>query len=63
MRQEQDPIEGLKARMLEAGAADEAALKEIDKAVKAMISEAAEFAQNSAEPDPSELNTDIHVAA
>ena len=63
MRQEHDPIDLVKARLLELGAADEAALKEIDKAVKAIVAEAAEFAQNSPEPDPAELFTDILVDA
>ena len=37
----------------------ESLAKEIDKAVKAVIADAAEFAQNSAEPDPAELYTDV----
>jgi pyruvate dehydrogenase E1 component alpha subunit len=61
VRTEQDPIANLRTRLLESGAADEAALKEIDQAVKAVVTEAAEFAQQSPEPDPSELLTDILV--
>ena len=60
VRQEQDPIEGLKQRMLEQGAIGEDELKAIDKEVKALVSESAEFAQNSPEPDPSELYTDVY---
>ncbi|MDH3475558.1 MAG: pyruvate dehydrogenase (acetyl-transferring) E1 component subunit alpha [Rhodospirillales bacterium] len=63
VRQEQDPIEGLKARMLEGGVIEDAELKEIDRQVKAIVSEAAEFAQNSPEPDPSELYTDVYIEA
>jgi pyruvate dehydrogenase E1 component alpha subunit len=63
MRQEHDPIDLVKARLLDKGEADEVALKEIDKEVKAIVAEAAEFAQNSPEPDPSELYTDILVDA
>ncbi len=63
VRQEQDPIEGLKARLLEAGVVDADQLKEIDREVKAIVSDAAEFAQNSPEPDPSELFTDVYVEA
>ncbi|RMD62909.1 MAG: pyruvate dehydrogenase (acetyl-transferring) E1 component subunit alpha [Alphaproteobacteria bacterium] len=63
VRQERDPIERLRALILEQGAADEAGLKEIDREVKAIISEAAEFAQNSPEPDPSELYTDVYAEA
>jgi pyruvate dehydrogenase E1 component alpha subunit len=63
VRQEQDPIEGLKARLLEAGVVDADQLKETDREVKAIVSDAAEFAQNSPEPDPSELFTDVYVEA
>ena len=63
MRSEQDPIERLRQSLLDDGQIDEAGLKEIDKDVKAIVSEAAEFAQNSPEPDPSELWTDVYVEA
>ena len=63
VRQEQDPIEGLKARLLESGVVDADQLKEIDREVKAIVSDAAEFAQNSPEPDPSELYTDVYIEA
>ena len=63
VRSERDPIEHLRERMLAAGHADEAALKEVDREVKAIVTEAAEFAQNSPEPDPSELYTDILLEA
>jgi pyruvate dehydrogenase E1 component alpha subunit len=59
MRAERDPIEGVRTRIIEGGFADDAALKEIDRDVKAIVTEAAEFAQQSPEPDPSELLTDI----
>jgi pyruvate dehydrogenase E1 component alpha subunit len=59
VRQERDPIERLRAVMLEEGAADDEALKKIDKEVKEIVSDAAEFAQDSPEPDPSELYTDV----
>jgi pyruvate dehydrogenase E1 component alpha subunit len=59
MRQQQDPIEQLRRAILDAGHADEAKLKEIDREVKAVVSEAAEFAQQSPEPDPAELWTDV----
>ena len=44
-------------------AADEATLKDIDKDIKAVVTAAADFAQASEEPDPSELYTDILVEA
>ncbi|PLX39482.1 MAG: pyruvate dehydrogenase (acetyl-transferring) E1 component subunit alpha [Hyphomicrobiales bacterium] len=59
MRTEQDPIEQVRARLLDSGFADEASLKDIDKEVRAIVAEAAEFAQTDPEPDPSELWTDI----
>ena len=46
---------------LQAKAADVGALKDIDKDIKAVVTAAAEFAQNSEEPDPAELYTDILV--
>ncbi|MGH6887092.1 MAG: thiamine pyrophosphate-dependent enzyme, partial [Geminicoccales bacterium] len=63
MRSERDPIERLRGVILEEEAADEAALKEFDREVKAIVTEAAEFAQNSPEPDPSELLTDVYKVA
>ncbi len=63
MRQEHDAIEQVKSRMIENGTATEADLKEIDKEVRAIVTEAAEFAQTDREPDPSELWTDVLVDA
>ncbi|MGM0560625.1 MAG: pyruvate dehydrogenase (acetyl-transferring) E1 component subunit alpha [Pseudomonadota bacterium] len=63
MRTEQDPIERLRTVMLEDEIVSEADLKEIDKKVKEVVGEAAEFAQNSEEPDPSELWTDVYIEA
>jgi pyruvate dehydrogenase E1 component alpha subunit len=59
VRQERDPIERLRAVLLEEGVADDEALKRLDKEVKEIVSDAAEFAQDSPEPDPSELYTDV----
>ena len=63
MRQERDPIDHLRDLMLERKILDEAALKQVDREVKDIVSEAAEFAQNSPEPDPSELYTDVLAEA
>jgi len=63
MRAEHDPIDQARARLSEQGIADGDALKAIDARVKAIVSEAAEFATNSPEPDPSELYTDILLEA
>ncbi len=63
MRQEHDPIEQAKARILEEKIATEADLKATDAAIRKIVSEAAEFAQTNPEPDPSELWTDIYLEA
>lgn len=60
MRQEHDPIEQVRVRLLDGGMSEEA-LKDIDKDIRAIVAEAAAFAQSSPEPDPSELWTDIVV--
>ena len=61
MRSEQDPVERLKTLLMNTGHADEAALKTLDKEVKAIVSEAADFAQTSPEPDLTELYTDVYA--
>ncbi len=63
MRQEHDPIDRLRERLLAEKVIDEAALKNIDREIKDVVSAATEFAQSSPEPDPSELWTDILVEA
>ncbi|TAL03903.1 MAG: pyruvate dehydrogenase (acetyl-transferring) E1 component subunit alpha [Rhodospirillaceae bacterium] len=62
MRTEHDPIDHLRAVLLEAKALDEEAFKAIDKEIKDVVIAAADFAQKSPEPDPAELWTDILVA-
>ncbi|MBV5264276.1 pyruvate dehydrogenase (acetyl-transferring) E1 component subunit alpha [Pinisolibacter aquiterrae] len=59
MRNEHDPIEQVRARLLASGMATEDELKAIDAEVRAVVQEAAEFAQNDPEPDAAELWTDI----
>jgi pyruvate dehydrogenase E1 component alpha subunit len=63
MRSEHDPIDHVKKLLLDAKAVTEEDLKEIDQDVKALVAVAAEFAQESPEPDPSELYTDVLVEA
>jgi pyruvate dehydrogenase E1 component alpha subunit len=63
VRTTHDAIELLKARLIEAKFADEAALKTIDKEARERVADAAEFAQVSPEPQPSELWTDILAEA
>jgi pyruvate dehydrogenase E1 component alpha subunit len=60
-REEQDPIDRLRKRMLDHGLGDEDGFKKIDKEVRAVVNEAAQFAQDSPEPDPSELWTDVLI--
>jgi pyruvate dehydrogenase E1 component alpha subunit len=59
MRDERDPIEQVRRRLIEQKRATEDELKGIDQKIRGLINEASEFATNSAEPDPSELWTDI----
>jgi pyruvate dehydrogenase E1 component alpha subunit len=59
MRSDHDPIEQVKARLIEKKWADEDQLKTVDKEVRDIVADAAEFAQTNPEPDVSELWTDI----
>jgi pyruvate dehydrogenase E1 component alpha subunit len=60
MREEHDPIEQVRARLLKSGQSSEDELKQIDGKIRAVVAEAAEFATHDPEPDPSELWTDIY---
>jgi pyruvate dehydrogenase E1 component alpha subunit len=62
MRAEHDPIEHAGHRLIEGGVS-EAQLKEVDREVREVVSEAAQFAQDSPEPDPAELWTDVLAEA
>ncbi len=59
MRDEHDPIEQVRRRLLETHGMAEDELKGVDGKVREIVNEAAEFATNDAEPDVSELWTDI----
>jgi pyruvate dehydrogenase E1 component alpha subunit len=61
MRTEHDPIEQVRARLLARKWATEDQLKKIDQEVRTIVNEAAEFAINDPEPDPSELYTDVYA--
>jgi pyruvate dehydrogenase E1 component alpha subunit len=63
MREQSDPIENVRKRLIDGGMSDDAALKGTDKEIKDIITAAADFAQQSPEPDPAELWTDILVDA
>ena len=62
-RETRDPIDHVKKLLVDGGHAGEDDLKAVDKDVRAVVNEAAEFAQSSPEPDPSELWTDILLEA
>jgi len=62
MREERDAIEQVRKRLLE-GDATEDELKAIDKEIKDIVNEAAEYSKESPEPALSELWTDITVDA
>lgn len=61
IRSHHDPIEGLKKQLLEAEEATEAELKDLDKEIKARVQKSVDFAQESPEPDPKELWTDVLI--
>src|SRR6056297_3475407 len=62
MREERDAIEQVRKRLIE-GDATEEELKAIDKEIKEIVNEAAEFAKESPEPPVDELYTDIYMEA
>jgi len=62
-RSERDPIDMAKHRLLDEKWVTEDELKAIDKEIKAIVVDSAEFAQTSPEPDPSELYTDVLLEA
>jgi pyruvate dehydrogenase E1 component alpha subunit len=63
MREERDPIELVRRRLLEAKQASEDDLKKMDAEIRAVVNKAAEFAQSEPEPDAAELWTDIYLDA
>ena len=63
VREQQDPIERVRKRLLDGRLIGEDELKAIDAEIRRTVTEAAEFAQNDPEPDPSELWTDVLVEA
>ena len=60
-REERDAIEHVRELLLQGGHATDDDLKVIDRDIKALVNDAAEFAKNSPEPDLSELWTDIYA--
>ncbi len=60
MREKHDPIDAAKAELLQRGIAEDR-IKEIEKQIRSIVNESADFAENSPEPDMSELYTDVLV--
>jgi pyruvate dehydrogenase E1 component alpha subunit len=58
-KKKSDPIDRLREELIAKGALDDSGLKEIDREVRDIVVRAAEFSQQSPEPDPSELHTDV----
>jgi pyruvate dehydrogenase E1 component alpha subunit len=63
MRTEHDPISHLRQRLVDEYRVADSELKAIEKEARDRIVEAAQFAQESPEPDPSELWTDVYAEA
>ena len=63
MREERDPIEQVRAILLEGKHASEEDLKAIDKEIKDIVNQAADFSRESPEPHLDELWTDIYAEA
>ncbi|MFN4287165.1 MAG: pyruvate dehydrogenase (acetyl-transferring) E1 component subunit alpha [Brevundimonas sp.] len=62
VKKTRDPIDLIRAMLAEAKAS-EAEIKAIDDEIKAIVADSVKFAQESPEPDPSELYTDVYVEA
>ncbi|ABQ67589.1 Pyruvate dehydrogenase (acetyl-transferring) [Rhizorhabdus wittichii RW1] len=60
VREKSDPIDHLK-KELEAAGVGEDELRTLEKDIRAIVTEAADFAEQSPEPEPEELYTDVLV--
>ncbi len=63
MREEHDPIEQVRQRVLGGKLASEDEMKAIDAEIRGIVNGAAEFAQSDPEPEEGELYTDVLVEA
>jgi pyruvate dehydrogenase E1 component alpha subunit len=61
VREHRDPIDMLKKRLLDEKLVSEPDLKAIEAEIRDIVNDSAEFAQESPEPDPAELWTDVLV--
>ena len=62
VKENRDPIDGAKAHLLKRGMTEDQ-LKEIDKRIRTIVTQSADFAESSPEPDLAELYTDILVGS
>jgi pyruvate dehydrogenase E1 component alpha subunit len=60
VRDESDPIEMARKRIIDRGFASDDDLKQVEKRVRDIVTDAADFAANSPEPDAAELWTDVY---
>jgi pyruvate dehydrogenase E1 component alpha subunit len=60
VRDNRDPIDGAKAELLKRGVSEDR-IKEIDKKIRTVVTQSADFAESSPEPDMAELYTDVLV--
>ena len=60
VRDKSDPIEGAKAYLAEMGVGEEE-LKTLEKEIRRIVNDAADFAEASPEPELSEVYTDVLV--
>lgn len=60
IRNEQDPIEQVRTRLLAKKWATEDSLKKVDAEIRDIVNQASDFASHDQEPDVSELYTDIY---
>ena len=63
MREEHDAIDHVRQMLLQGKHASEDDLKAIDKEIKTVVNDSADFARESPEPALSELWTDIYADA
>ena len=62
MREKHDPIDHAKAELVKRGISEED-IKAIDKRLRSVVTDAADFAENSPEPDLAELTTEVLVGS
>jgi pyruvate dehydrogenase E1 component alpha subunit len=63
MREEHDPIEQVRRRLVDGRLVSEDDMKRVDSEVRNVVNAAAEFAQNDPEPEIGELWTDVMLPA